>query len=1440
MAGELLRSAAARRDDSEIRSLLEHGARDSINLADKHGKTPLHLALEAKRDSTVRSFRRRHRGESNRLINLFGRHDNIPLAAIAASSTVQLLLGNGAQESINLADRRGKTPLHLAATAGSDLTVRLLLEKGAQESINLADRRGKTPLYLAARGCRDSTVQLLLRKGAQESINLADRHGKTPLHLAAEAGSDSTVQLLLEKGAQESINLADSRGKTPLHLAATAGHSTVQLLLEKGAQEPINSADEDGETPLHLAAEAGSDSTVQLLLEKGAQESINLADRRGKNPLHLAAIGCQDSTVQLLLEKGSQGLINLPDKSGKTPLHLAAKAGSDSKVRLLLEMGAEGLINLPDKSGKTPLHLAAEAGSDSTVRLLLEMGAEGLINLPDKAGKTPLHLAAADWSRDHTVIQLLLENGAKESVNQVDKDRKTPLHLAAGAWLNDHTVIQLLLENGAQESVNLADEDGKTPLHLAAADGHERTVHLLLENGAQESINLADEDGKTPLHLAAEAGHNEVVELLLAQNAVDLNPKDANGRTLLSWAAEHHPTDVVRALVANRITMNPDGSELLQQVLADRHENVVKLLLTEYFDNVARGNYNWLSDLRQLGLDEAEIMDLVMRAMADDGGPWVSANISNVPDPEATIDTTFHQSYCAHKRRNTQTGDHKEKNEAASFDRFSEYISREGMQRRVSLFCGLAGVLPSGPLSDFGLVSFLDTRESIKVIYSDHWVESQLRDKDTEDKPGKLTVPMRAEAKETTTAIQSTPPDTRLISQLHRALGQFINAAITLQQTGFCCDQFTVLTAPESTTMVHMNTIRFDVVLDLARDIDQLQHESLDDSVLFRSVSTRVVGIMETLFGTPPSLPSTMAHQLHLCSLTVQLLCLGIIFYAQAHAGKLHPSYLAEPLTRVEIRGSSHDQHDQPYIIAEQAQLACMGDLVGDQVFVFRMSTRIWPIGEDGSFLSATCEEIVDSWGPASLIMNPQEPSERIFGLVIRGGIIQPNGKPEDGVRLFHWNIDFGGAEPSPSNAFGYKDNIVVGATIAAPSSHLVTTEEITRISHISPNTCQHSSTGERAAVLDANRSRSAAQQSPEARPPAVQPPAINTTCPRDIEGSYKASHDSNLHVLGTRSSYWELNVVTANLQGGLQVLAQIGAEWQKQRGRSMKRAFVDRWRREKKLSAFELPLGLQISLCTGVARRVPLRALVREDLMDYVDDLGVGGWEDLKKEAKDAMGSKERFAEWSKELTFEQRTCVQEVFLKVLECLNDTGFDEDGKVFSILWPYGLDATRGVKVVRNEDKWLGVLEDNEWTATFAVATNLCLATTKHPCRGERKALWPGVKTLSTSMRLLQPPSDRNHSVVERQIENGRWYWNGDKNSRTSFSAQKSNGGIAELGFQNSWKDLATFASKQMAEDLRRRILQSVWDKMHSRGILVEANDAHHIGEEVFVVREFTG
>jgi hypothetical protein len=146
----------------------------------------------------------------------------------------------------------------------------------------------------------------------------------------------------------------------------------------------------------------------------------------------------------------------------------------------------------------------------------------------------------------------------------------------------------------------------------------------------------------------------------------------------------------------------------------------------------------------------------------------------------------------------------------------------------------------------------------------------------------------------------------KLISQLHKAMQGLTSAALTLQQTGFCCNQFTILTVCEQSLdpsgkipVIRMNSISFDFLTRLANEIAVLERDGISESGLSRSVSASI-SIMDRLFRIP-SPPLTIDHKLHLCSLTVQVLCLGLVLYSQGHTGKLHPIFLADPLIEVTL-----------------------------------------------------------------------------------------------------------------------------------------------------------------------------------------------------------------------------------------------------------------------------------------------------------------------------------------------------------------------------------------------------------------------------------------------------------------------------------------------------------------------------------------------------------
>ena len=82
-------------------------------------------------------------------------------------------------------------------------------------AIDIKDRWGMNPLHLAVRsGCKE-VVYLLLK---QDDIDISDsnRNGWTPLHIAIAKAFEGTVRLLLERDDID-INISDRKGWAPLY-----------------------------------------------------------------------------------------------------------------------------------------------------------------------------------------------------------------------------------------------------------------------------------------------------------------------------------------------------------------------------------------------------------------------------------------------------------------------------------------------------------------------------------------------------------------------------------------------------------------------------------------------------------------------------------------------------------------------------------------------------------------------------------------------------------------------------------------------------------------------------------------------------------------------------------------------------------------------------------------------------------------------------------------------------------------------------------------------------------------------------------------------------------------------------------------------------------------------------------------------------------------------
>eukprot|EP00427_Karlodinium_veneficum_P059469 CAMPEP_0169384918 /NCGR_PEP_ID=MMETSP1017-20121227/43752_1 /TAXON_ID=342587 /ORGANISM="Karlodinium micrum, Strain CCMP2283" /LENGTH=625 /DNA_ID=CAMNT_0009485645 /DNA_START=9 /DNA_END=1886 /DNA_ORIENTATION=+ len=172
--------------------LLEQGA--DPDAEDRHLATPLHVASASGHGEVAKKLIK-----SGAQICKGDRWQATPLHMAAQNGQIeiaQLLLQSGAQ--IDVADDWGSTPLHRAAAKKQvGVAEKLLVHNGGYGSacVNLEDRSGECPLHVAAKNGDYAFVRLLLEHGA-DSSSRSRLAGKTPQDCARDRGHADVVTLL--------------------------------------------------------------------------------------------------------------------------------------------------------------------------------------------------------------------------------------------------------------------------------------------------------------------------------------------------------------------------------------------------------------------------------------------------------------------------------------------------------------------------------------------------------------------------------------------------------------------------------------------------------------------------------------------------------------------------------------------------------------------------------------------------------------------------------------------------------------------------------------------------------------------------------------------------------------------------------------------------------------------------------------------------------------------------------------------------------------------------------------------------------------------------------------------------------------------------------------------------------------------------------------------
>ncbi len=187
------------------------------------------------------------------------------------------------------------------------------------------------------------------------------------------------------------------------------------------------------------------------------------------------------------------------DELGRTLLHLAVDTG-DLKVADLIASADARLLELADQQGWLPLHLAAHKGSVEMGELLIKLGAT--IEPSDNHGRSPLYVALASGRVDF----------AKALIRRLPAAANWPAVLVAALG-----GVRAHLEKEAPVDVVHA-VNKLTTLHLASCNASAaETVLYLIEQGLD--VNRRDAHGKTSTHFASVSGALQPLRVLLAKGA---------------------------------------------------------------------------------------------------------------------------------------------------------------------------------------------------------------------------------------------------------------------------------------------------------------------------------------------------------------------------------------------------------------------------------------------------------------------------------------------------------------------------------------------------------------------------------------------------------------------------------------------------------------------------------------------------------------------------------------------------------------------------------------------------------------------------------------------------------------------------------------------------------------------------------------------------------
>lgn len=428
---------------------------------------------------------------------------------------------------------------------------------------------------------REDIASLLLRRGA--GISSAGSDTMSGIETVFSFCSVDMCKVFVDQGLLACRNR--QMDKSIWEVVARSGNAEklAWVLQDPRFQEMIPQRMRAMETPTELLQHARSPAVIRMLVKHGADpdDAPGLIMSIAKEEQIEECLKGQ--LLKTLFENGAK----LNWTEGETRDFLIDELGRyrrDVTIPVLIDGGMH-----VDDATKNELLSYCVNGCNrgrfamKVLKPLVDWGAD--INFVNDDGQTILH--AVLKQHHYRSLDLLLSLGADPTV--VDNGGNTLLHgiFKDKSGLEMKTVTTLL-DLGLDP--HQANNDGFTPLDLALRSGSPRVIKLYLDRGVDpHSLRMMRSRGAqamiSTVHLAAAIDKRHGLQTL-TRLGVDVNRRDARGRTPLHWARAQGNLDrkeLLRRAGADRLALDDEG-RAAQSVVSQYEDFKQPFFLTTFTD----------------------------------------------------------------------------------------------------------------------------------------------------------------------------------------------------------------------------------------------------------------------------------------------------------------------------------------------------------------------------------------------------------------------------------------------------------------------------------------------------------------------------------------------------------------------------------------------------------------------------------------------------------------------------------------------------------------------------------------------------------------------------------------------------------------------------------------------------------------------------------------